>query len=63
MSLVGPDGPNGRIFGESQRGDPALPAPDYMPSPECYGLGEVKGLRGDTDLFERINSDLFYLEN
>jgi len=26
------------------------------------GWAQIKGLRGDTDLVERIKSDLFYLE-
>ena len=31
--------------------------------PGMTGWAQVKGLRGDTDLFERIHCDLFYLEN
>ncbi|MBA3272534.1 MAG: sugar transferase, partial [Chthoniobacterales bacterium] len=31
--------------------------------PGMTGWAQIKGLRGDTDLVERIKSDLFYLEN
>ena len=31
--------------------------------PGITGWAQVKGLRGDTDLAERIRADLFYLEN
>ena len=36
--------------------------PKSLSSPRP-GWAQIKGLRGDTDLVERIKSDLFYLEN
>jgi lipopolysaccharide/colanic/teichoic acid biosynthesis glycosyltransferase len=35
----------------------------YMAKPGVTGWAQVNGFRGDTDLFERIKCDLFYLEN
>ena len=35
----------------------------FNAKPGITGWAQVKGLRGDTDLTERINSDLWYLEN
>jgi exopolysaccharide biosynthesis polyprenyl glycosylphosphotransferase len=35
----------------------------YNTKPGITGWAQVKGLRGDTDLSERIRADLFYLEN
>ncbi len=35
----------------------------YIAKPGMTGWAQVNGFRGDTDLTERINYDLFYLEN
>jgi exopolysaccharide biosynthesis polyprenyl glycosylphosphotransferase len=35
----------------------------YIAKPGVTGWAQVNGFRGDTDLFERIKCDLFYLEN
>ena len=31
--------------------------------PGITGWAQINGLRGDTDLTERINCDIFYIEN
>jgi exopolysaccharide biosynthesis polyprenyl glycosylphosphotransferase len=62
MSLVGPR-PE-RIFHSEKLGNEI---PHYNArhnvKPGMTGWAQVKGLRGDTDLNERIKCDLFYLEN
>jgi lipopolysaccharide/colanic/teichoic acid biosynthesis glycosyltransferase len=41
--------------------------PHYLPrhlvNPGMTGWAQVNGLRGDTDLAERIRYDIFYIEN
>jgi exopolysaccharide biosynthesis polyprenyl glycosylphosphotransferase len=62
MSLVGPR-PE-RLF-HSEKLSTKIPHYNarYNATPGITGWAQVKGLRGDTDLTERINSDLYYLEN
>ena len=62
MSLVGPR-PE-RPYHVEQL---ALQIPHYLPrhlvKPGMTGWAQVNGLRGNTDLAERIKYDLFYIEN
>ena len=62
MSLVGPR-PE-RIFHSEKLSD-EIPHYNarYNAQPGITGWAQVHGLRGDTDLTERINCDLWYLEN
>ncbi len=62
MSLVGPR-PE-RVF-HSERLSRVIPHYNarHNVKPGITGWAQVKGLRGDTDLCERIKCDLFYLEN
>jgi len=62
MNIVGPRPERPTIFARL-RDD----IPDYRMrqrvKPGITGWAQVKGLRGNTDLGERIRADLFYLEN
>ena len=62
MSLVGPRPERPEFVVNFKKEIPHYQARHNI-KPGMTGWAQVKGLRGDTDLRERINSDLFYLEN
>jgi exopolysaccharide biosynthesis polyprenyl glycosylphosphotransferase len=62
MSLVGPRPERPEFVVNFKKEIPHYQARHNI-KPGMTGWAQVKGLRGDTDLLERINCDLFYLEN
>lgn len=62
MSLVGPRPERPEFISKLKHEIPHYNARHNV-KPGMTGWAQVKGLRGDTDLRERISSDLFYLEN
>ena len=62
MSLVGPRPEVAELIGELKEIIPHYNARHNV-KPGMTGWAQVKGLRGDTDLKERIRSDLWYIEN
>ncbi|MGC3990986.1 MAG: sugar transferase [Chthoniobacteraceae bacterium] len=62
MSLVGPRPERPELIQNFKHEIPHYNARHNV-KPGITGWAQVKGLRGDTDLTERINSDLYYLEN
>ena len=62
MSLVGPRPERPELIHNFKHEIPHYNARHNV-NPGITGWAQVKGLRGDTDLTERINCDLWYLEN
>ncbi len=62
MSLVGPR-PERIFHSEKLSGEIPHYSARYWSKPGMTGWAAVNGLRGDTDLSERIRCDLYYLEN
>jgi exopolysaccharide biosynthesis polyprenyl glycosylphosphotransferase len=62
MSLVGPRPERPELIRNFKHEIPHYNARHNV-KPGITGWAQVKGLRGDTDLTERINCDLWYLEN
>ncbi len=62
MSLVGPRPERPELIQNFKEEIPHYNA-RHSVKPGITGWAQVLGLRGDTDLRERINCDLFYLEN
>ena len=62
MSLVGPRPERPELIENFKQDIPHYNARHNV-KPGITGWAQVKGLRGDTDLTERIRADLFYLEN
>jgi exopolysaccharide biosynthesis polyprenyl glycosylphosphotransferase len=62
MSLVGPRPERPELIENFKDEIPHYNA-RHNAKPGITGWAQVKGLRGDTDLSERINCDLWYLEN
>ncbi len=62
MSLVGPRPERPELIKNFKHEIPHYNA-RHNANPGITGWAQVKGLRGDTDLTERINCDLWYLEN
>jgi exopolysaccharide biosynthesis polyprenyl glycosylphosphotransferase len=62
MSLVGPRPERPELILNFKEEIPHYNARHNV-KPGITGWAQVKGLRGDTDLTERINCDLWYLEN
>jgi len=62
MSLVGPRPERPELIVNFKQDIPHYNARHNV-KPGITGWAQVKGLRGDTDLEERIQADLFYLEN
>lgn len=62
MSLVGPRPERPELIRNFKHEIPHYNA-RHAAKPGITGWAQVKGLRGDTDLTERINCDLWYLEN
>ena len=62
MSLVGPRPERPELIRNFKHEIPHYNA-RHNAKPGITGWAQIKGLRGDTDLTERINCDLWYLEN
>jgi exopolysaccharide biosynthesis polyprenyl glycosylphosphotransferase len=62
MSLVGPRPESVNLIRNFKHEIPHYNA-RHNAKPGITGWAQVKGLRGDTDLTDRINCDLWYLEN
>ncbi len=62
MSLIGPRPERPELIESFKYEVPHYNARHTI-KPGMTGWAQVKGLRGDTDLAERITSDLFYMEN
>lgn len=62
MSLVGPRPERPELIADFKHEIPHYNARHHA-KPGMTGWAQVKGLRGDTDLSERIKCDLWYLEN
>ena len=62
MSLVGPRPERPELIHNFKHEIPHYNA-RHNAKPGITGWAQVKGLRGDTDLGERIRCDLWYLEN
>jgi len=62
MSLVGPR-PERPYFVEQLTQEIPFYALRHSVKPGVTGWAQVNGLRGDTDLAERIRYDIFYIEN
>ncbi len=62
MSLIGPRPERPELIESFKYEVPHYNARHNV-KPGMTGWAQVKGLRGDTDLAERITSDLFYMEN
>lgn len=62
MSLVGPR-PERLYHSEKLSGEIPHYSARYWSKPGMTGWAAVNGLRGDSDLVERIRCDLYYLEN
>ena len=62
MSLVGPRPERPELIANFKEEIPHYNA-RHNAKPGITGWAQIKGLRGDTDLKERIRADLYYLEN
>lgn len=62
MSLVGPRPERPELIRNFKHNIPHYNA-RHQSKPGMTGWAQIKGLRGDTDLSERIKCDLWYLEN
>jgi lipopolysaccharide/colanic/teichoic acid biosynthesis glycosyltransferase len=62
MSLVGPRPERPELISTFQNTIPHYNA-RLISKPGMTGWAQVNGLRGDTDLVERVRFDLYYLEN
>ena len=62
MSLVGPR-PELPVFVEKFKEEIPLYMIKHYAKPGMTGLAQIKGLRGDTSIEERIDADLYYIEN
>jgi lipopolysaccharide/colanic/teichoic acid biosynthesis glycosyltransferase len=62
MSLVGPR-PERPILIEQFKEDVRHYNARHQAKPGMTGWAQIHGLRGDTDLIQRIKFDLYYLEN
>jgi lipopolysaccharide/colanic/teichoic acid biosynthesis glycosyltransferase len=62
MSLVGPRPERPELIAGFQFEIPHYNA-RLMSKPGITGWAQINGLRGDTDLAERVRYDLYYLEN
>lgn len=62
MSLVGPRPERPELIANFKHKIPHYNARHHA-KPGITGWAQVKGLRGDTDLTERIKADIWYLEN
>jgi exopolysaccharide biosynthesis polyprenyl glycosylphosphotransferase len=62
MSLVGPRPERPELIADFKHEIPHYNARHHA-KPGMTGWAQIKGLRGDTDLSERIKCDLWYLEN
>jgi lipopolysaccharide/colanic/teichoic acid biosynthesis glycosyltransferase len=62
MSLVGPR-PEIPSFVEYFKNDVPLYMVKHYVKPGMTGLAQVKGLRGDTSIEDRIHADIAYIEN
>jgi exopolysaccharide biosynthesis polyprenyl glycosylphosphotransferase len=62
MSLVGPRPERPELIASFKHNIPHYNARHHA-KPGMTGWAQIKGLRGDTDLAERIKCDLWYLEN
>ncbi|MCE9518309.1 MAG: sugar transferase [Verrucomicrobia bacterium] len=62
MSLVGPRPERPELIKDFKHNIPHYNA-RHNAKPGITGWAQIKGLRGDTDLTERIKCDLWYLEN
>ena len=62
MSLVGPR-PERPFHSEKLSSQIPHYNVRYFSYPGLTGWAQVNGFRGDTDLRERVNCDLYYLEN
>jgi lipopolysaccharide/colanic/teichoic acid biosynthesis glycosyltransferase len=62
MSLVGPRPERPELIANFKHQIPHY-NPRHGARPGMTGWAQIKGLRGDTDLSERIKCDLWYLEN
>jgi lipopolysaccharide/colanic/teichoic acid biosynthesis glycosyltransferase len=62
MSLVGPRPERPELIANFKAEIPHYNA-RHNAKPGITGWAQIKGLRGDTDLEERIRADLNYLEN
>ncbi|MCW0220292.1 MAG: sugar transferase, partial [Prosthecobacter sp.] len=62
MSLVGPRPERPELIAAFKHEIPHYNA-RHQAKPGMTGWAQIKGLRGDTDLSERIKCDLWYLEN
>jgi lipopolysaccharide/colanic/teichoic acid biosynthesis glycosyltransferase len=62
MSLVGPRPERPELIANFKDEIPHYNA-RHNAKPGITGWAQIKGLRGDTDLKERIRADLYYLEN
>jgi lipopolysaccharide/colanic/teichoic acid biosynthesis glycosyltransferase len=62
MSLVGPRPERPELVVDFKGVIPHYQA-RHSVKPGMTGWAQIKGLRGDTDLTDRITSDIFYLEN
>jgi lipopolysaccharide/colanic/teichoic acid biosynthesis glycosyltransferase len=62
MSVVGPRPERPELVATFKRDIPHYNA-RYNAKPGITGWAQVNGLRGNTDLAERINYDLWYMEN
>jgi len=62
MSLVGPRPERPHHVAQLSQVIPHY-LPRHLVNPGMTGWAQVNGLRGDTDLAERIRYDIFYIEN
>ena len=62
MSLVGPRPERPELIENFREVIPHYNARHHI-KPGITGWAQINGLRGDTDLTERINCDIFYIEN
>ncbi len=62
MSLVGPRPERPELIQDFRETIPHYNARHHI-KPGITGWAQINGLRGDTDLTERINCDIFYIEN
>lgn len=62
MSLVGPRPELPKFVNQFKETIPLYMVKHYV-KPGMTGLAQVKGLRGDTSVEERIQEDIFYIEN
>lgn len=62
MSLVGPRPEIPHFVDDFKRNIPLYMVKHYV-KPGMTGLAQVKGLRGDTSVWDRVNADIIYIEN